>query len=115
MADADFGSIPVVGDDGCHLVGIVTDRDIVLRSIAQNKDPMNMRAGDVMSRQVFSVGPDTDLDELCRLMEEHQVRRVPVVDDNGACIGIVAQADIARRAPEDATAEVVKDISQPSS
>src|SRR5688572_14034057 len=77
MANSDFGSIPVIEGSDSHLLGIVTDRDIVLRSIAKNKDPLEMQASDVMTRPVFTVGPDTDLNELCRLMEQHQVRRVP--------------------------------------
>lgn len=74
---------------------------------------MELRAADIMSTPVFTARPDDSLRHCCHLMEDHQVRRVPVVDEQGCC-GIVSQADIARQASPDATAEVVRDISEPT-
>ena len=115
MAERDCGCIPVVeSQQSKRLAGVITDRDIVVRAVANNRDPSTATAGDFMSRPVFTATPETSEEELCHLMEQHQVRRVPVVDENSACCGIVSQADIARVAPEAETAEVLRDISQPS-
>jgi CBS domain-containing protein len=115
MADCDCGEIPIVekGNSG-KLIGVVTDRDIACRAIAEGRDPQRTLAQDVMSSPVVSVTPEMDLEDCCRKMEDNQIRRVPVVDANGACCGIVAQADIARRAPAEETGEVVRDISRPT-
>lgn len=115
MAEYDCGAIPVLeSEQGSRLAGILTDRDIAVRCVAKEKDPTRITAGDIMSMPVFTVTPETAEEELVRLMEEHQVRRIPVVDENGICCGIVSQADIARLAPENETAAVVRDISQPA-
>jgi CBS domain-containing protein len=111
MAERDCGEVPVV-DQNRKLSGVITDRDIACRAVAQGKDPQRTRVREVMSSPVVTVTPEASLEECCKTMEQNQVRRVPVVDRSGACCGIVSQADIARNAPEDATAEVVKDISQ---
>ena len=113
MVKADTGIIPVVEGNNRKLVGVITDRDIVCRTLADGKDPYQMAAGDCMSTPVVSVKPDADLEECSRLMEEKQVRRVPVVDQGGNCCGMVAQADIARTAPDRQAARVVKEVSQP--
>lgn len=113
MVDCDCGEIPVV-DTAQRPIGVVTDRDITCRAVAQGKNPLEMKANDVMSHPVITVRPDTDIDDACDAMETHQVRRVPVVDDDGKICGIVAQADIARNAPEEETAEMVRDVSQPT-
>ena len=114
MAERDVGAIPVVeSTDSMKPVGIITDRDIVMRAIAKRQDPHGLRAGDCMSTDVLTVTPDMSLDECLNRMEARQVRRVIVVDDDGRCCGIVAQADIALRAPAHETAELVRDISQP--
>jgi CBS domain-containing protein len=95
MIDNDCGEIPVVDDlERRHLVGVVTDRDIVCRAVAEGKSPTDTTAADVMTDLVVTVREDADLDDCCKKMETHQVRRVPVVDEGGGCCGIVAQADI---------------------
>lgn len=113
MIDNDCGEIPVVDDlERRHLVGVVTDRDIVCRAVAEGKGPKDTTAADVMTDSVITVREDAGVDDCCKKMETHQVRRVPVVDEGGGCCGIVAQADIARDGTEAETAEVVKDVSQ---
>lgn len=114
MVDCNCGEIPVL-DEMSRPVGVVTDRDICCRAVARGLNPQSTNAREVMSSPVVTVRPDDSLETCCQKMEDNQVRRVPVVDDNGSCCGIVAQADIARRLDEHATAEVVRDISQPSS
>ncbi|HOB73293.1 MAG TPA: CBS domain-containing protein [Phycisphaerae bacterium] len=115
MVDCNCGAIPVIADEQSRrLVGIVTDRDIVCRTIAQGRDPMSLSAQDCMSRDdIACVTPESDLNECCRVMEEHQIRRVPVVDENNCLRGIVAQADVARHASREGAAEMVKEVSQP--
>jgi CBS domain-containing protein len=114
LTQHDCGAIPVVDDEGFpRPVGIVTDRDIVCRVVAAGEDPSLLTAGDCMSSPVVSVTPVTRLDVCCEVMERNKVRRVVVVDEDGFCCGIVSQADIARRATEK-TAEVVKELSQPT-
>lgn len=114
MAERDVGAIPVVeSTDSMKPVGIITDRDIVIRALAKRQDPDDLRCADCMSTDLLTVTPDMSLNECLNRMEERQVRRVVVVDESGRCCGIVAQADIARMAPESETAELVRDISQP--
>ena len=112
MRENDVGSIPVV--EGDRLVGIVTDRDIVARAVADSADLSTTTVGDVASRDVFTVGPDEDLDAARQLMAEQQVRRVPVVED-GRLVGILAQADIALAAGDRQTGDMLEDISRPTS
>jgi CBS domain-containing protein len=89
----------------------VTDRDIVCRLVATGKNPLDLTAQSCMSSPVISVKTGSTLDECCRLMETHQIRRVPVVDGAGVICGIVSQADIARHSTRAMTADVVKEIS----
>jgi CBS domain-containing protein len=112
MVDHDCGIIPVVEND--RLIGAITDRDIVCRTLAQGKDPYQMAAGDCMSRPAVTVRADDDLDACMRLMEEHQVRRIFVTDDEGHCRGVVAQADLAQHGLDHETGHVVREISQPA-
>ena len=114
MVDHDCGEIPVVDPSTKAPIGVVTDRDITCRAVAENRNPLELRAKDCMSTPVVTVTPQTEVDDCCRTMEENQVRRVPVVDERGACCGMVSQADIARLAPERETAAVVKDVSRPT-
>lgn len=108
------GATPVVeNDDTKRIPGIVTDRDVVTRSVALGKDPMQMRTSGVMTENVITVSEDTSLEEAEQLMEENQVRRLAVTDED-ACVGIMAQADLARKGPESQTARMVKSVSQPS-
>jgi len=113
MVDNDCGEIPVVENESNIPVGVVTDRDIVCRTIAKNKNPLELTAADCMSTSIVTVNPDTQVEECCRIMEEKQIRRVPVVDANGACCGIVALADLARGAKSGVAGEVIKEVSEP--
>jgi CBS domain-containing protein len=112
MRKGDFGAMPVV-DDG-RLVGMLTDRDIVVRAVAEGLDPMSARVGDVASPSPVAVAPDQDLDEAMELMAEYRVRRLPVVDGE-RLVGVVSQADDALEANEKKTGSVVQEISEPSS
>ena len=114
MVDYDCGAIPVVEEmAGRNPVGMVTDRDIAVRAVARGINPLTLAAGDIMSVGLVTVRPDDTMEECLAVMEEHQVRRVPVVDEDGACVGIVAQADVALQGSDDATGEVVEEISRP--
>ena len=110
MREEDIGSLPITDDE--RLVGMITDRDITTRVVAEAADPTSMSVEDVYSRDLVSVEPDEDLDEALQLMARHQVRRLPVVE-NGRLVGIVAQADIALK-DNDKTAQLVEAISEPS-
>ena len=112
MRQEDCGSIPVV-EDG-RLVGIVTDRDIVVRAIAAGKDPKRTPVSEVMSADPVTVGPDGEIGEAEREMRERQIRRLPVVED-GKLVGIIVTAQIARREAAKQTGETIKEISEPAS
>lgn len=113
MVDNDCGCIPVVEDNKNQKpVGMITDRDITIRTVADGKNPLEMTVGDVMSKNVITVTGDSSVEECCNLMEKNQVRRVAVVDENGGCCGIVAQADIAIKAEDSKTDKVVEKISK---
>ena len=111
MRDEHIGSLPVTEDK--RLVGMITDRDITTRVVAEGAVSETMSVGDVYSRDLISVEPNNDLEEALQLMARHQVRRLPVVE-NGRLVGIVAQADIALRENEKKTGELVEAISAPS-
>ena len=111
MKQEDVGSLPVV--EGGRLLAVLTDRDIVVRAVAEGVDLQATRVGDVASREPVTVGPEEDLDEALRLMARHQVRRLPVVDEQGL-VGMLAQADVASEAKASKTGEVVEEISQRS-
>lgn len=114
MCDADCGEIPVVESaSDARPVGVITDRDIACRAVARGQNPFGLKAADCMSAPPVTVTPETDLRECCALLERHKIRRLPVVDEQGRCCGIVAQADIALRCPSDVTSEVVREVSQP--
>jgi CBS domain-containing protein len=110
MRDQDTGIVPVVEND--RLVGTVTDRDITVRVVAEGRDPESTMVREIASTDVVSVEPQQDLSEALRLMAEHQVRRLPVVE-NDRVVGIVAQADVAREADDAQTGELVEEISKP--
>jgi len=110
MRDEDVGLIPIVESD--RLVGTVTDRDIAVRLVAEGKSPESTRVADIASRELVTIDPDQDVDEAMRLMSKHQVRRLPVVEEDGKFVGIVAQADIAKHAAAAQTGEVVEKISK---
>ncbi|HEV3408605.1 MAG TPA: CBS domain-containing protein [Gaiellaceae bacterium] len=109
MAGEDVGPLPVT--DGGRLVGIVTDRDIVTRVLAEERDPQSTTVGDICSSDLVTVTPEDDLDQALRTMASAQVRRLPVVEGD-RIVGIVAQADVARQAPEQQTGEIVEEISR---
>ena len=112
MRDGDMGSVPVV-EDG-KLVGIVTDRDLVVRSIADGKDASTSIA-EAMTTDIFSVKPDDFAFEAIRLMGDKQVRRIPVVDNEGRLAGIIAMADIAlEMEDQQEIAETLEEISSGS-
>ena len=114
MCDHDCGEIPIVSDTSTRrVIGVVTDRDITCRTVARGQNPLELSATDCMTTSVATVETDATVDDCCRIMESRQIRRVPVVD-HGSCIGIVSQADLARRAPTQLTAEVVAEISRPT-
>ncbi|MDQ5821877.1 MAG: CBS domain-containing protein [Actinomycetota bacterium] len=110
MRDEDTGIIPIVEAD--RLVGTITDRDIAIRVVAEGKDPQTTTVGEIASRDLVTVDPQQDLDEALRLMAQHQVRRLPVVEEDGKLVGILAQADIAREATPEQTGRVVEEISE---
>jgi CBS domain-containing protein len=111
MATYDCGCIPVV-DEARRPVGTVTDRDITLRTLPENKDSLTMFAGDVMTADPVTVFEDTGIEECFKTMEANQIRRILVVDKAGACTGILAQADVACKVGEHETAELVKVVSR---
>jgi CBS domain-containing protein len=115
MVEHDCGEIPVVDStDAMKPIGVITDRDITCRTVARGKNPLEMTVGECMSSPCVIVTPETTLEECCKAMEASLVRRIPVVDEAGRCCGIVSQADIAKNAAQEDTAEVVKQLSQPT-
>jgi CBS domain-containing protein len=112
MCDNDCGAIPVL-DAEQRPIGIITDRDIACRAVAEGRDALQLEAREIMSKPVVTITSGTSVDELCERLEDHQLRRLVVVDGEGVCCGIVAQADVARHAPKQDTAEVVRAVSKP--
>ncbi|CAN5777835.1 CBS domain-containing protein [soil metagenome] len=113
MLDSDCGCIPVVdGQDSKIPVGMITDRDITTRTVAEGKNPLDLKVADAMTNSAVTVTENMTVDECCSLMEEKQVRRLAVVDGSGGCCGIVAQADIALAANKQQTGEVVQEVSR---
>jgi CBS domain-containing protein len=109
MAQEDVGPIPIV--EGGRLVGIVTDRDIVVRVVAEGRDPNATTVKEIASTELVTVSPGDDLDEALNLLAKRQLRRLPVVEGD-RLVGIVAQADIARLGEDKKTGEVVEEISR---
>ena len=110
MKAEDVGSVPVV--EGDRLVGMLTDRDMVVRVVAEGRDPQSTTPGDIASRDLVTVDPDQSLDEAARLMAQHQVRRLPVVEEDGRLVGILSQGDVAQVGDDSLTGEVVERISE---
>src|SRR3954453_1944525 len=110
MRDEDVGLAPIV--EGGRLVGTVTDRDIAIRVVAEGKDPESTKVKEIASIDLITVDPQQDLDEALRLMAQHQARRLPVVEEGGRLVGVVAQADVARSADDSRTGELVEEISK---
>jgi CBS domain-containing protein len=109
MKSEDVGPLPIV--EGDRLVGVVTDRDLAIRVLAEGKSP-ETAVSEIASRDVVTVDPDQSLQEAARLMAEHQVRRLPVVEEDGKLVGLLAQADVAQAGHDTLTGETVQQISQ---
>lgn len=115
MKEEDVGVVPVVEREGSRrLVGMLTDRDIAIRVVAEERDAVGTPVREVMSAQVTTCRVDDSVEDVMRTMGREQVRRIPVVDEGGNLVGIVAQADVVREAPNDRKAErTIEQISQP--
>jgi CBS domain-containing protein len=111
MVQHDCGEIPVIDTDE-QPIGVVTDRDIVCRIVAEGRNPLAYTAETCMSQPVVMVDISAPLDEVVATMEKHQVRRVPVIDENGCCVGMIAQADVAWNAQEREVGELVREVSR---
>lgn len=115
MDDYKVGAIPVVENkDSLKVVGVVTDRDIATRAVAKGKNPLEMRAMEIMSTPVVTAKPEDDVKDVARMMEKHMIRRVPVIDESDQICGMIAQADIALKASDQMTANVVQSVSKPT-
>ena len=110
MKQEDAGVVPVT--ENGRLTGMVTDRDIAIRVVAEGKDPQSTPVREVASKNLVTIDPQQDLDEALRLMAKHQVRRLPVVEEDGRLVGVVAQADVARQGDDTKTGQVVLEISE---
>ena len=110
MKQEDAGVVPVT--ENGRLTGMVTDRDIAIRVVAEGKDPQSTTVREVASTNLVTIDPQQDLDEALRLMAKHQVRRLPVVEEDGRLVGVLAQADVAREGHDTQTGQVVQEISQ---
>ncbi len=112
MQREDTGILPVVESEGTkRLVGVVTDRDITIRIVAEQRDPQSIQVREVASTDLVTIDPQQDMSEALRLMAQHQVRRLPVVEE-GRLVGIVAQADVAQQGTDAKTGQVVEEISR---
>jgi CBS domain-containing protein len=113
MVDHDCGEIPVVDDmKNLRIMGVITDRDIVCRTVAKNLNPLDILVSDVMTFPLVTVAPGSSLEKCCEIMEEHQIRRLPVVDDFDRICGIISLADIAR-SNFSQMSEVLREVSHP--
>ena len=109
MKSEDVGSLPIV--EGDKLVGVITDRDLAIRIIAEGKG-IDTPVAEIASKDVVTIDPQQSLEEAARLMASNQVRRLPVVEEDGRLVGILAQADIAQAGHDTLTGETVQRISQ---
>ena len=108
MRDMDVGALPVCGDDD-RLHGIITDRDIVIKCVAADGDPATVTAGDLARGKPFTIDVDASAEQVLQVMEEHRIRRLPVID-NYRLVGMISEADLARHLPEQSIAEFVEAI-----
>jgi CBS domain-containing protein len=114
MLRCDCGAIPVVRDaESMKPIGMITDRDIVIRLVAQGIDPREVRAVEAMSTDLATLRADADIQQAIDLMEERKIRSMPVVDADGRCVGMIARADIAERLRPEQAGLMLSDISQP--
>jgi CBS domain-containing protein len=115
MRREDVGLVPVVSEDGKKLIGVVTDRDIVIKVLAEGRDPRSSAVTDAMSTDIVTCLPQESIETVMELMATRQVRRIPIVDRDGSLVGIVSQADVATRvATPEETGQVVQAISEPA-
>lgn len=110
MASLDVGALPICGDDD-RLVGMVTDRDIVVKVVAAGQDPQQVTVSSLAEGEVVTIGADDPLEEARRTMEDHQVRRLPVIDGH-RLVGMVSQGDLAKALPDEQTGRLVETISE---
>src|SRR5687768_9464758 len=110
MKDEDVGFAPIV--EGDRLVGTLTDRDIAVKVVAEGKDPQTTLVREVAATDIVTVQPEQDLSEALQLMARNQIRRLPVVEDGGKLVGVVAQADVAHEADAQRVGQMVEDISE---
>jgi len=111
MRDLGVGALPICGDDD-RLHGMITDRDIVVKCLAAGADPSTATVGELAQGSAYHVSGEADIQEMLNMMEEHQVRRLPVIEDH-RLVGIISEADIARHLPEHEIAHFVKAICSP--
>jgi CBS domain-containing protein len=109
LAELDVGAMPICGEDN-RLKGMLTDRDIVVKVLAQDKDPGTTTAGDMAQGKPVTIGADDSIDEALRTMMEHKVRRLPVIDGHDL-VGVVSQADLATNIDEEKVGDLVEAIS----
>ena len=113
MTDHDCGMIPVVETNGTtSILGTVTDRDIACRAVARGKNPLELSAGDIMTDSAITLKASASREDAENLMEQHQIRRLLIVDNNDSLVGILAQADLAQAAPPQETGKMVEEISE---
>ncbi len=106
MKELDVGALPICGEDD-RLHGIITDRDIVLKCLAKGKDPRTMTAGQLEQGKPVTIDADADCDRVLQVMEEHRIRRLPVIE-NRRLVGMISEADLARRLPEEQVGHFVE-------
>ena len=115
MQREDVGLVPVTSEDGRKLIGVITDRDIVMKVVASGRDPRSTAVTEVMSTDLCTCLPQESVESVMELMATRQVRRIPIVDGHGTIVGIVSQADVATRiANPQETGQVVQAISEPA-
>jgi len=108
MRDVDVGALPIGGDDG-QLLGIITDRDIVIRCVAAGRDPDTVAAGDLALGTPYTVDADADVSQVLQVMEEHRIRRLPVTGSRRLA-DMITEADVARNLPDESVAEFAEEI-----
>jgi CBS domain-containing protein len=113
MLEADCGEIPIT-DAAKRVIGVITDRDIVCRVVAKGKNPASVTAGECMSNPVVVVSEKTPISSVMQIMEENQIRRVPVVDESDCLTGIISQADVALNSDQRSVGELVREVSKES-
>ncbi|MBX9427034.1 CBS domain-containing protein [Streptomyces lateritius] len=108
MSELDVGALPICGPDD-RLHGVITDRDIVVKCLAKGKDPQQMTAGLLAQGKPVTVDADADSEQVLRTMQDHRIRRVPVIDDH-RLVGMISEADLARHLPEERVGHFVEEI-----